>query len=261
MDPNLKVIALAGRLRACRNVTTLGVKTNFADYSPAEQALICRAPTIYYPTPFYAELFDTIGKKTFPSYHTYKCVQDKIKQSALFALTGIPQPRTRVFYGRRQKSTVGDYFKFPLVAKIPRGSALGRGVFLIRNAAELQRFLARPHPALIQEYIPLKRDIRVVVIGPRIAHAYWRINPAQDFRSNVALGGRIGLEPLPAAARALALRTAQCCGWDDVGLDLCESKGEFLVLEANMNYGRQGFKAAGIDYIDLMERLIENGDI
>ncbi|MFZ0611692.1 MAG: RimK family alpha-L-glutamate ligase [Desulfobacterales bacterium] len=261
MDPNRKVIALAGRLRACRNVTTLGVKTNFADYGPSERALIRQAPKIYYPTPFYAELFDTVGKKTFPSYHTYKCVQDKIKQSALFTLTGIPQPRTRVFYGRRQKSTVGDYFTFPFVAKIPRGSALGRGVFLIHTAEELQRFLARPHPALIQEYVPLVRDIRVVIIGRRIAHAYWRINPAHDFRSNVAVGAQIGLDPVPAAARALALHTAHSCGWDDVGLDICEHEGRFLVLEANMNYGRQGFRAAGIDYIDLMERLIENGDI
>jgi hypothetical protein len=28
-----------------------------------------------------------------------------------------------------------------------------------------------------------------------------------------------------------------------------------------MKYGKEGFRAAGIDYTDLMERLIENGDI
>ena len=28
-------------------------------------------------------LFDAVGKRTFPSYHTYKCTQDKIKQSAV----------------------------------------------------------------------------------------------------------------------------------------------------------------------------------
>ena len=261
MDTIPNVIALEGRLKGCRNVTTLGVRTNFSDYTPAEQGLIRGARKIYYPTTFYAELFDAVGKQTFPSYHTYKCTQDKIKQSALFALLGIAHPRTRVFYGQRQKKTIRDYFAYPFIAKIPRGSAMGRGVFLIKSDEDLRRYLAGSHPAYIQEYIPLDRDIRVVIIGRQIAHAYWRINPAHDFRSNVAVGGRIGLDPIPAAARALAVHTAKSCGWDDVGIDICARDGRFVVLEANMKYGKEGFRAAGIDYTDLMERLIENGDI
>ena len=97
-----QVIALEKRLRACRNVTTLGVKPNWGDYSREAKTLLEKADTIYYPSAFYAELFDTAGKRTFPSYHTYKFVQDKVKQSALFQLLGIPHPATRVFFGRRQ---------------------------------------------------------------------------------------------------------------------------------------------------------------
>ncbi|MFO7684696.1 MAG: ATP-grasp domain-containing protein [Desulfobacterales bacterium] len=261
MDPIRNVIALEGRLKRCRNVTTLGVRTNFDAYSPSEQAMIRGAHKIYCPTSFYAELFDAVGKQTFPSYHTYKCAQDKIKQSALFALLAIAHPRTRVFYGYRQKKAIRDHFAYPFIAKIPRGSSMGRGVYLIRNDEDLRRYLAGAHPAYIQEYIPLERDIRVVIIGREIAHAYWRINPAHDFRSNVAVGGRIGLEPVPAAARTLAVQTARRCGWDDVGIDICERDGRFLVLEANMKYGKEGFRAAGIDYIALMEQLIENGAI
>ena len=261
MDPIRNVIALEGRLKGCRNVTTLGVRTNFSDYTASEQESIRGARKIYYPTTFYAELFDAVGKQTFPSYHTYKCTQDKIKQSALFDLLDIPHPRTRVFYGNRQKKTIRDHFAYPFIAKIPRGSAMGRGVYLIKSNEDLRHYLAEPHPAYIQEYIPLDRDIRVVIIGSQLAHAYWRINPPHDFRSNVAVGGRIGLDPVPAAALALALHTAKNCGWDDVGIDICECDGRFVVLEANMKYGKEGFRAAGIDYTDLMERLIENGDI
>ena len=95
-----RVIALAARLRACKNVLTLGVHTNISGYSPQEIKLIRQAPKIYYPTLFFADLFDAMGKKTFPSYHTYKCVQDKIKQTALFNLLDISHPKTRVFYGK-----------------------------------------------------------------------------------------------------------------------------------------------------------------
>jgi len=256
-----EVIALEARLKNCKNVRTLGVRSNFSDYSPGEAELIRQADKIYYPTTFYADLFDTAGKITFPSYHTYKCVQDKIKQTALFELLDLPHPRTRVFYGKRQKSTILDYFPFPFIAKIPRGSALGRGVFLIQNDAELHDYLDQVTPAYIQQYLPVKRDIRVVVIGIRIVHAYWRIAPPNEYRSNLAVGGRISLDNVPDAARDLALQVARTCRWDDVGIDICEHNGRFYVLEAKMKYGKEGFRQAGLDYQRIMESMIANEEI
>jgi ribosomal protein S6--L-glutamate ligase len=256
-----KVVALEARLKACKNVLTLGVRPNFYDYRPDEAEKIRRARKIYYPTTFYAELFDAMGKKTFPSYHTYKCVQDKIKQTALFNLLDIPHPRTRVFYGKRQKSNICNHFKFPFIAKIPRGSAMGRGVYLIRNREDLISYCRLSTVAYIQEYIPSDRDIRVVIIGKEMVHAYWRIAPPGDFRSNVAVGASISLDPVPQKVLDFALDIAQKCQWDDVGIDIVDDTGKLFVLEANMKYGKEGFRKAGIDYIKLMEQMIENGRI
>ena len=256
-----KVIALEGRLKNCKNVITLGVRPNFSDYSPQEAELIRRADKIYYPTSFYADLFDALGKKTFPSYHTYKCVQDKIKQTALLDLLDLPHPRTRVFYGDRQKQSISNHFTFPFIGKIPRGSALGRGVYLIRNEKELRNYLNQVSPAYIQEHLPIDRDMRVVVIGRRVIHAYWRIAPENEYRSNLAVGGKISLAPVPEKARNLALQVARACCWDDVGIDICENNGQFYILEANMKYGREGFRQAGLDYAKVMESLIENEEI
>ncbi len=256
-----EVIALEARLKNCKNVRTLGVRSNFSDYSPREAELIRQANKIYYPTTFYADLFDTIGKPTFPSYHTYKCVQDKIKQTALFELLELPHPRTRVFYGKRQKKSILNHFTFPFIAKIPRGSALGSGVYLIHNESELSDYIAQVSPAYIQEYLPIDRDIRVVVIGSRLVHAYWRIAPPNEYRSNLAVGGRISLDAVPEGARDLALQIARTCCWDDVGIDICEHNGRFYVLEANMKYGKEGFREAGLDYHRLMESMIANEEI
>ena len=261
MNKDIKALALEGRLKECKNVITLGVRPNFSDYSPADADLIRNAEKIYYPSAFYADLFNAMGKRTFPSYHTYKCVQDKIKQTALFEMMNIPHPRTRVFYGKRQKNNITDYFTFPFIAKIPRGSAMGRGVYLIQNNADLRSYIHLTNPAYIQEYLPLNRDIRVVIIGNRVGHSYWRIAPEHEFRSNVALGGRIRLESVPQAALDLALSTAQICRWDDVGIDICQHEGKLYILEANMKYGKEGFRKAGIDYYKLMEELIENEEI
>jgi len=256
-----KVIALEARLKNCRNVITLGVHPNFSNYSEKNAKLIRNAKKIYYPTTFYADLFDAAGIKTFPSYHTYKCVQDKIKQTALFNLLEIPHPKTKVFYGKRTKSRISDYFKFPFIAKIARGSAMGRGVYLIKNNEDLSSYLNIADVAYIQQYLPSDRDIRGVVIGNKIVHAYWRIAPEYDFRSNIAVGATISLAPIPQKALDLILYTSQKCRWDDVGIDIIMHNGKFFVLEANMKYGKEGFRAAGIDYIKLMEKMIENEEI
>ena len=254
-------IALEARLKGCKNVVTLGVRPNFSDYGSEEADLIRKAKKVYYPTGFYAELFDAAGKKIFPSYHTYKFSQDKIKQTAIFNILNIPHPYTRVFYGKRQKEKIGDYFNYPYIAKIARGSAMGKGVFLIKNRQDLDGYLSLKGPAYIQQYLPIDRDLRIVVIGKRVVHAYWRIAPAGDFKSNVAAGAGISFERIPEDSLKLALHTAEACGWNDVGIDICRYDGKYYVLEGNMKYGKEGFRRAGIDYLKLMETLIENGEI
>ena len=138
---------------------------------------------------------------------------------------------------------------------------MGRGVYLIRNREDLVSYCRRSTVAYIQEYVPLDRDIRVVIIGKEVAHAYWRIAPPGDFRSNVAVGAGIDLDPVPQPVLDFALGVAQKCQWDDVGIDIVDDNGKLFVLEANMKYGKEGFRKAGIDYIKLMERMIEDGRI
>ena len=256
-----RIVALGGRLRASPMVLTLGVRPNFFDYDDKERSLISGAPKVYFPSSLYAELFHTLGKPTFPGYHNYVYAQDKIKQTALFQAAGINHPRTRVFYGNRQKKTIRDYFKLPLIAKQPRGSALGRGVYLIHSMDELNRYCRNQGPAYIQEYLPIDRDMRIVVVGRRVVHAYWRVAAPGEFRNNVWLGGRIDMSAVPRKALQFALHIARVCQWDDVGLDICEHNGDLYVLEGNMKYGRQGFEQAGIDYHRLLLGLARDGEI
>jgi ribosomal protein S6--L-glutamate ligase len=261
MKDSEKVIALEARLKHCRNVMTLGVWPNFSDYSPQEARLIQAVEKIYYPSAYYADMFETMGKKVFPNPNTYRFAQDKIKQTTLFQLMGIPTPRTRTFYGRDIAEKVIRSFPFPFVGKIPRRSALGRGVFLIQNRDELNAYCNLTKIAYIQEYLPIQRDIRIVIIGNEFVHAYWRVAPVGDFRCNVAVGAKIEFDDIPPEAVQLAKHTAACCRWDDVGIDVCEYGGRFYVIEANMKYGREGFRQAGIDYAILMEKLINDGAI
>ncbi len=253
---NNKPIALGAKLKQYSEILTLGFKPNFQNYSRQEKKLILNARKIYYPTAFYADLFNAMGKETFPNFHTYKFAQDKIKQTAIFHLLGIPHPDTRVFYGKKQKLDILNFFDFPFIAKKPRGSSKGNDVYLIENNEDLVCYLNSKYPAYIQEYFPIDQDMRIIIIGKKIRLAYFRIAALDNFRTNISQGGTISFRPLPQEALDLALNTASRCGWDDVGIDIIEHKQKFYVLEANMKYGTKGFKKAGISYKEMVVNLI-----
>jgi ribosomal protein S6--L-glutamate ligase len=150
-------------------------------------------------------------------------------------------------------------FPFPLVAKTPLGSSRGRGVFLIRGDGDLGRYLDRHRPAYIQEYLPIERDLRVVLVGGRVLHAYWRVRRPGDFRDNVAQGASIQLEGIPSEGLAFALDAARRCAFDEVGMDICRVEGRYYILEANMVYGLEGFRQAGLDLYETLGRMLDEG--
>jgi ribosomal protein S6--L-glutamate ligase len=254
-------IALGYQLSRCPLVFSIGLRTNLADYSPEERDLIQNASKIYFPTIFFADALHAMGKKTFPSVQCYRHLGNKLKQTLLFNLLDVATPETRLFYGKQRKIKILNYFDLPCIGKMPIGSSKGDGVFMISNESELEAYLNKTRIAYIQKYIPLKKDIRVVILGKRVVHAYWKESVPGEFRTNVAKGGRILLDPVPEEILEAGLDVAVRCGFDFVGLDICEHQGKILILEANMNFGTQGFRKAGINYRELLCNMVRSGEI
>jgi ribosomal protein S6--L-glutamate ligase len=252
-------VVLGKRLRGSGELTPLGVRPNVEDYSEAELDLLRAADTVYYPSGLYEAVFLALGKRVFPA-NSHAFLGDKIRQTALFTFLNIPHPRTRIYYGPGKAGRILRDFPLPFVAKVPRGSSQGRGVFLIRNAADLTRYLERASPAYIQEYLAIDRDLRVVVLDGKVLHSYWRIARPGEFRTNVTQGATISLEGIPLDGLQFAERVAERCGFGEAGLDICSVGGRYLVLEANMMYGLQGFAAVNLDVYSLIrDRLAPRG--
>jgi ribosomal protein S6--L-glutamate ligase len=257
MAQSPKFIALGSRLRGVPEVLTLGVKPNFPDYSPQERELIIKTERILFPTLNYAQFFTTMGKNIFPSLETHLYSDEKIKQTTLFQLLGIPHPRTKIYYHLHHGEITKD-FSFPFIAKVPRCSAGGRGVFQIRDPQGLEEYLKLTPIAYVQEYLPHERDLRVVLIDYEPLLAYWRIRDRDDFRTNLRQGGTIRFDPVPDEPLRLARETARRCRLNDVGLDLIQQGNIWYVIEANMNYGREGLRRKGLDLKEVMrEKLLE----
>lgn len=234
-------IALGSRLVGVPEVLTLGVRPNFHDYTPAERQKIHAARFILYPSLNYAQYFTTMGKKIFPSVETYLYADEKMKQTTLFNMLSIPHPRTR-FYRQREFDRIEKDFSFPFIAKIPRASSRGRGVYRISDSAQLAEYLKLTKFAYIQEYIPHDKDLRVILINYQPVLAYWRRLPPGEFRTNLHQGGVIDFDNIPPDVLPLAQEVARKCNFNDVGLDLLTSNGKWYVIEANMQYGREGLK-------------------
>ena len=234
-------VALGSRLLDVPEVLTLGVKPNFLDYTPEERQKIHDARFILYPSLNYAQYFTTMGKKIFPSVETYLYADDKIKQTTLFNMQSIPHPRTRIYFQRRF-SDIDKDFCYPFIAKVPRASARGRGVYTVSNSDDLAQYLSNTKIAYIQEFLEHDRDLRVILINYQPVLAYWRYCSPEEFRTNLHQGGSIDFNDVPNEVLSMAQEYARKCKFNDVGLDLLQSKGNWYVIEANMLYGRQALK-------------------
>ncbi len=252
--------AIGSRLSGVPEVRTLGVKPNFMDYTPEERNFILKSDVILYPTRNYAQLLTTMGKNIFPSLETYLYADEKIKQTTLFYMLDIPHPHTRIYY-RRHHGEIPSHFQYPFIGKLPRSSARGRGVYMITGKAQLEAYLKETHVAYIQEYVPHDRDLRVVLINHEPVIAYWRVRARDNFRTNLSQGGRISFDDIPASGIAAAQNVSRKCRFNDVGLDLIPRGNHWLVIEANMKYGRKGLKMKGLDLKEILRTKLLAGEL
>jgi ribosomal protein S6--L-glutamate ligase len=253
-------VALGARLKGVPEVLTLGVKPNFVDYTEEEKRLIFSAALILYPTANYAQFFNTLGKPFFPSLETCLYADEKIKQTTLFTMLGISHPRTRIYYHLHHQDILND-FSFPFVAKLPRASSRGKGVYKIENAEQLHAYLRLTSIAYIQEYLPHDRDLRVILVNYEPILSYWRQRDPGNFRANLHQGGTPQFREIPGEALSLARDTALRCRFNDVGLDLILCGGKWHVIEANMEYGREGLRLKGMNLKQILREKLLSGEL
>ena len=91
-------------------------------------------------------------------------------------------------------------------------------------------------------------DLRVYVVGDQVVGAMRRYAPEGDWRTNVALGGRVedAGDALTDEVRGLALDATRAVGLDYAGVDLVGGPGSYVVLEVNPTAGFRGlYRATG----------------
>jgi ribosomal protein S6--L-glutamate ligase len=142
--------------------------------------------------------------------------------------------------------------KFPVVLKSSTGTQTGVGVVIVESMRSLRALVQmillynKNLPLIIQEFVPIDYDIRVLVCEGKILGAMKREVISGDGRSNVSLGADASEIELTDKEAEESIRIANIFGTRLAGIDLlpADNREKELpyCLEVNSNPGLQGIE-------------------
>ena len=156
-------VALAPFLKACTAVITLGVRSTLDSYSREERLLLLHARRIFFPTPRFVDIFEAAGRPTFPSAATYRYQRSRLNQQLLFQYLGWPHPRSRIYFGTRQKERILQDFHLPCITMNP--DLPGTPVYLVEDTGTLEVHTAGHRPVIVREYIRWEERVRLLFVN------------------------------------------------------------------------------------------------
>lgn len=220
--------------------------------------------------PLYA--FEKSGIRTFNGFEPIVLCDDKMATFLKLSNIGVNMPTTipgvlcydpSVKTGEEKIKKIEDALGYPLIAKRCYGSR-GNGVYMVKNRQELLKKAdeLKTSPHLFQRFIKESkgRDLRIIVIGGKVVGGMLRQSGSDDFRSNVALGGKAAPHPVNEEIKALCEKCASALNLDYCGIDVLLGKdGKPYVCEVNSNAFFYGFeRVTGINVAKLYAEHIVN---
>ena len=200
------------------------------------------------------KLLEDKGFKTIPSVESWNICSSKYYCDRLFRANGLRTPKTiPLSYSDDSERVVKENnLKFPLILKSSSGSQTGVGVVIIESFRSLHptvqmiSFLEPNIDLLLQEYIKIDYDIRVLVVNGAVLAAMKRNVMDGDIRSNASLGATTESMELTDKEIEVSLKVAELVKGDIVGVDLLPAKDrekeQPYILEANATPGFGGIE-------------------
>ncbi|MBN1645762.1 RimK family alpha-L-glutamate ligase [Candidatus Woesearchaeota archaeon] len=217
----------------------------------------------YYHGPLLRSITSILQEKTyFPIHPTaFSIVHDKLLTQLVLERHKIPMPRTYLSATTHAAKNILQKMTYPIIMKFPQGTQ-GKGVMIADSFASASSFLdaltALRQPFIIQEYIETgNSDIRVIVVGDKVAAAMVRKGRPDEKRANIHAGG-IGEAYEPdELTKKIVISTAKAIKADICGVDVLKSVLGPRVIEANISPGLQGITAAtGLDIADKIAKYL-----
>lgn len=210
--------------------------------------------------------FQLMGVPVVNEYMPIARAKNKLRTLQVLHSLGIPTLRTVVI---EDYSALNDAIDAvggtPVILKDPFGS-YGTGVVIVESKRAARSVLDAiwvngnsSRIMMVQEYISESegQDTRVFVVGDKVVAGMTRSAQAEEFRSNVELGGVTAAVEVSDKYAQIAIASTKALGLEVAGVDIIETKRGPAVLEVN---GNPGFKALSeITGVDIATPIIEYG--
>ena len=191
---------------------------------------------------------------TIPSIKTWDMCSSKYYCDQLFKQNNLNTPKTiPITYSDDSERAVKEgKLNFPLILKSSSGSQTGVGVIIVESMRSLHAtvqmltFLKPYVDLLVQEYIKVDYDIRVLILNGEIIAAMKRNVISGDIRSNASLGAKTEKIELTQIEKETSIKVAELVDGDLVGVDLLPTKNREkdkpYILEVNGTPGLGGIE-------------------
>jgi [lysine-biosynthesis-protein LysW]---L-2-aminoadipate ligase len=205
-----------------------------------------------------------LGFLVINKYKVGQTCGNKLITSLTLAKYNVPTPKTHFAFSAESAIELMYKTGFPLVLKPVIGS-WGRGVFPIRDEemanmmVEMREESDSPLARIfyIQEMVRRPpRDLRCIVVGDKVIAAIYRYSAQNEWRTNVARGGKAEAAPITKELEDVALSAAKAVGGGILGIDLMEDeKRGLLVHEVNNTVEFRG--ASNVCEADIAGTIID----
>lgn len=201
--------------------------------------------------------------KVINSYQVSSICGNKLLTSIVLAKNGIPTPKTLVAFTKEEAMRAVEELGFPSVIK-PIFGSWGRLIAPLKDRETAQAILEHREEMgnplyqiyYIQEMIKRPpRDIRSVVVGDEIVASIYRYSAPEDWRTNIARGGKAEVCKLTDDMKEVILKAAGAVGGGVLGVDAMETEGGIVIHEVNSTVEFKGVMSAS--EVDIPSKIID----
>lgn len=210
------------------------------DRSNYHDDIILQRCVSYYNNLHSTAAFEGLGAKVINSLHTAIMCGNKLFTHMELSKSNIAIPKAFCAFSNQSAISILNKNGYPKVIKPVVGS-WGRMIALLKDKEAAEAVIEdREHMYPLyqvfyfEEFVKRPpRDIRSIVVDDRVVAAIYRYSGDNEWKTNMALGGKAEACKVTSEMQELCLKAAKTMKGEILGVDLMESENGLLVHEVN----------------------------
>ena len=238
------------------------------DKSNYRDDIILQRCVSYYNNLHSTAAFEGLGAKVINSLHTAIMCGNKLFTHMELLKSDIAIPKAFCAFSNQSAMGILNKNGYPKVIKPVVGS-WGRMIALLKDkeAAEAviedrEHMYPLYHVFYFEEFVKRPpRDIRSIVVGDRVVAAIYRYSGDNEWKTNMALGGKAEACKVTSEMEEICLKAARTMKGEILGVDLMESENGLLVHEVNNTTEfKNTVRVTGVDIPSLIIEHLTNSN-